>query len=97
MSENIAPIMELLTTCTNVRQLHIYVLSPSKKTSQKLTYLFFSVLVSDLNATDKTPMYEMPLITCLGLGASILSIWVLGNGILSLAFCPENEISQFSL
>ena len=50
--------------------------------------------VSCLNATDKTPMYEMPLIYVFGcwgfrVGVSIFCIGILGNGILSLAFCPE--------
>ena len=44
-----------------------------------------------LNATHKTPMYEMPLIYVFGVGARIFCIGVLGNGILSLAFCPEIE------
>ena len=46
-------------------------------------------LVSGLNATDKTPMYEMPLIFVFrgwGLGEHVF-IGVLGDGILSLAFC----------
>mgnify|MGYP001800477700 CR=1 FL=1 len=48
--------------------------------------------VSGLNATDKKmPMYEMPLIYVFGVGASIYCIGVLGNGILSLAFCPEMD------
>ena len=44
--------------------------------------------VFGLNATDKTPMYGMPLIYVFGgwgfgVGASIFCIGVLGNGILS--------------
>ena len=71
MSEKIAQIMELLTTCTNVHQLHICVII-IKQNILKIEP-FFSVLVSGLNATDKTPIYEMPLITCFGfkVGASI--------------------------
>ena len=53
-------------------------------------------LVSGLDATGKTPMYEMPLIYVFGIwglgfgvGASIFCIGVLDNGILSLTFCPE--------
>ena len=49
-------------------------------------------MVSGLNATDKTPMYEMPLIfvfRAFGVGVSIFCNGVLGNGILSLEFCPE--------
>ena len=48
--------------------------------------------VSAHNATDKMPMYEMPLIFVfgvLGLGRACFYIGVLGDGILSLAFCPE--------
>ena len=45
---------------------------------------FFSVLVSGLNATDKTPIYEMRLITCFGfkVGASIFLF-----GFWAMAFC----------
>ena len=51
-------------------------------------------LVSGHNATDKTPMYEMPLIFVFGgsgfeVGESIFCLEVLGVGVLSLAFCPE--------
>ena len=50
-------------------------------------------VVSGHNATDKTPMYEMPLI-CVsgflfwGLGEHFL-YWGFGFGVLSLAFCAE--------
>ena len=52
--------------------------------------------VSGLNATDKTTMYEMPLICVCGLAfrVSIICSGVLGNGILSLAFCPEIGLSK---
>ena len=46
--------------------------------------------LSGLNATDKMPMYEMPLIYVFGVGESIFCIGVLGNGILSLAFVPRS-------
>ena len=52
--------------------------------------------VSDHNATDKKPMYEMPLTFVFGVRGlgfwgweSIFNIGVLGVGVLSLAFCPE--------
>ena len=52
------------------------------------------VWVSGLNAMDKMSMYEMLLIYVFGgwgfeVGACIFCIEVLGNGILSLAFCPK--------
>ena len=45
-------------------------------------------------------MYEMPLIYVFGgcgfgIGESIFCIAVLGVGILSLAFCPEIQITTF--
>ena len=49
-------------------------------------------MVSDHNATDKTPMCEMPQIfmfEVLGLGRTFFCIDVLGVDILSLAFCAE--------
>ena len=49
-------------------------------------------MVSVLNASDKTQMYEIPLIFVFGVfevGMSIFCIGVLGNGILSLEFCPK--------
>ena len=57
------------------------------------------VPVSGQNATGKTPMNEMPLIYvfgvlglgCLGWGENFF-IGVMGNGILSLAFCPETKL-----
>ena len=50
--------------------------------------------VSGLYATDKTPMYEMPLIYVFGLGVlgvaqAFFVLGVLSNGICSLAFCPQ--------
>ena len=54
----------------------------------------YLTVVSGLNATDKTPMYEMPLTLVFAVGfvwvrACIFCIGVLSTGILSLAFCPE--------
>ena len=51
-------------------------------------------LVSGHNATDQTPMYEIPMTFLFwgwgfGAGESIFCIGVLGAGILSLAFCPK--------
>ena len=51
-------------------------------------------MVSGQNATDKTPMYDMPLIFMFGVwgfgdGKSIFRIGVLGVSVLSLVFCPE--------
>ena len=56
--------------------------------------MYIKLPVSGHSATDKTPMYEMPLIYVFGgwgfgVGESTFCIGVLGNGILSLAFCPE--------
>ena len=48
-------------------------------------------MVYGLNATDKTPMYEMPLTFVLwfwGRG-SIFCVGVMGVSVLSLAICPE--------
>ena len=52
--------------------------------------------VTGVNDKHKTPMYEMPLIYVFeirgcnfGFGAFFFCIGVLGNGILSLAFCPK--------
>ena len=42
--------------------------------------------VSAHNATDKLPMYGMPLIFVFGVGESMFLYWGLGDGILSLAF-----------
>ena len=56
-------------------------------------------MVTDLNATDKMPMYEMPLIYVFGvwgLGRAFFCVGVLGNGILSSAFCPEIWIDSQS-
>ena len=57
-------------------------------------------MVSGLNATDKTPMYEgMPLIYVFGvlwLVRAFFCIWVLGYGILSLAFCTEIGYNSLS-
>ena len=48
--------------------------------------------VSAHNATDKLPMYEMPLFFVfgvLGLGRAFFFYWGLGDGTLSLAICTE--------
>ena len=53
--------------------------------------------VYGLYATDKTPMYEMPLIYVFGgwglgfwgWGKHFFVLGVLSNGIFSLAFCPQ--------
>ena len=48
--------------------------------------------VSAHNTTDNLPMYDVLLIfvfAVLGLGRAWFYIWVLGDGILSLAFFPE--------
>ena len=50
--------------------------------------------ISGHNATDETPMYDMPLIVVFGgwgfgVEESIVCIGVVGVGVLSLAFCPE--------
>ena len=52
--------------------------------------------LSGLNATDKTPMYEMPLTFLasggFGVGKSTFCIEVLSVVILSLEFCPKTHI-----
>ena len=55
------------------------------------------MMVSGLNATEKVPMYEMPLTYVFGgLGFSGWGEYFLywGNGILSLAFCPRSAMSS---
>ena len=51
-----------------------------------LVFHMLRYVVSGLNAMDKMPMYEMPLIFVFGFGVgeSIFCIGVLGVGILSL-------------
>ena len=51
--------------------------------------------VSGLNARDKMPMYEMPLIYVFGVWSwgEYFCIEVLGNGILSLAFFPRSYMN----
>ena len=44
---------------------------------------------------DKTPMYEMPLTFVFG--GSIFCVGVMGDGILSLAFCPEINLWMMAL
>ena len=49
-----------------------------------LVFHMLRYVVSGLNAMDKMPMYEMPLIFVFEVGESIFCIGVLGVGILSL-------------
>ena len=70
--------------------MHIFNMLPiaSCKEGEKVKFV-----VSGLNATGKTPMYERPLTFVLGgwgfiIGREQFCIGVLGFGILSLVFCP---------